>query len=75
MLEKADIRVRRLALNVRSGEIADVISLGVAITNCSWLELLRVEERDEVNLWQPSGTRDYGAISVGELHREHRYLG
>jgi hypothetical protein len=30
MLEKADIRVRRLALNVRSGEIADVISLGVA---------------------------------------------
>lgn len=44
-----------------------MVSLYVAITDRSWFELLSQERPDEVNFWQPSGTRNFGAISVGEM--------
>ena len=44
-----------------------VVNLFVAITDRSWFELLSLERPDEVNFWQPSGNRNFGAVSVGEL--------
>jgi putative restriction endonuclease len=44
-----------------------VISLFVAITDRHWFDLLSVERPDEVNFWQPSGARNFRAVSVGEL--------
>jgi len=44
-----------------------VVNLFVAITDRSWFELLSHEWPVEVNFWQPSGTRNFGAVSVGEL--------
>lgn len=44
-----------------------MISLFVAITDRSWFDLLSAERPDEVNFWQPSGTRNFRAVSVGEL--------
>lgn len=44
-----------------------VVSLFVAITDRSWFELLSQERPDEVNFWQPSGSRKFGAVSMGEL--------
>lgn len=44
-----------------------VVNLFVAITDRSWFERLSQERPDEVNFWQPSGNRNFGAVSVGEL--------
>jgi len=44
-----------------------VVNLFVAITDRSWFDLLSQERPDEVNFWQPSGTRNFGAVAVGEL--------
>lgn len=44
-----------------------VVNLFVAITDRSWFDLLSLEKPNEVNFWQPSGTRNFGAVSVGEL--------
>lgn len=44
-----------------------VVNLFVAITDRSWFDLLSQERPDEVNFWQPSGNRNFGAVSVGEL--------
>lgn len=44
-----------------------MVNLFVAITDRSWFELLSQEWPDEVNFWQPSGNRNFGAVSVGEL--------
>lgn len=39
----------------------------VALTDNSWFRFLRSQGTlDEVNFWQPSGSRGFGAISVGE---------
>lgn len=48
-------------------KLRSVINLFVAITDRSWFELLSQERPDEVNFWQPSGNRSFGAVSVGEL--------
>lgn len=48
-------------------KFAFVVSLFVAITDQSWFDLLSQERPDEVNFWQPSGARNFGAVSVGEL--------
>ena len=40
----------------------------VGITDRDWFELLRhLPQLDEVNFWQPSGNREFKAISPGEL--------
>lgn len=44
-----------------------MVNLFVAITDRSWFDLLSRERPDEVNFWQPSGSRNFGAVSVGEL--------
>lgn len=44
-----------------------MVNLFVAITDRSWFERLSLERPDEVNFWQPSGNRNFGAVSVGEL--------
>jgi putative restriction endonuclease len=44
-----------------------VVSLFVAITDRSWFDLLSQEQPDEINFWQPSGARNFKAVSVGEL--------
>lgn len=44
-----------------------MVNLFVAITDRSWFELLSQERPDEVNFWQPSGNRNFAALSVGEL--------
>lgn len=44
-----------------------VVSLFIAITDRSWFDLLSLEQPDEVNFWQPSGARNFRAISTGEL--------
>lgn len=44
-----------------------MVSVFVAITDRSWFDLLSQERPDEVNFWQPSGNRNFGAVSVGEL--------
>ena len=48
-------------------KFTSVVNLFVAITDRSWFDLLSRERPDEVNFWQPSGTRNFGAVSVGEL--------
>lgn len=44
-----------------------MVSLFVAITDRSWFGQLSQDRPEEVNFWQPSGTRNFGAVSVGEL--------
>jgi putative restriction endonuclease len=40
----------------------------VGITDSAWYRFLRAEpDLDEVNFWQPSGGRAFGALSAGEL--------
>ncbi|MFC2051269.1 HNH endonuclease [Chloroflexota bacterium] len=40
----------------------------VGITDRDWFELLRrLPQLDEINFWQPSGNREFKAISPGEL--------
>jgi putative restriction endonuclease len=56
-----------------------VVNLFVAITDRSWFDLLSQERPDEVNFWQPSGTRNFGAVSIGELflfklHAPNEYI-
>jgi putative restriction endonuclease len=56
-----------------------VVHLFVAITDRSWFDLLSQARPDEVNFWQPSGTRGFGAVSVGEmflfkLHAPDNYI-
>lgn len=48
-------------------KFASVVNLFVAITDQSWFELLSKECPDEVNFWQPSGARNFAALSAGEL--------
>jgi len=50
--------------NVEAGR---VVSLFVAITDRRWFDRLLQERPEEVNFWQPSGTRNFRAVSVGEL--------
>ncbi|PXA98363.1 restriction endonuclease [Nostoc sp. 3335mG] len=44
-----------------------MVNLFVAITDRSWFHLLSKEQPEEVNFWQPSGSRNFRALSVGEL--------
>jgi putative restriction endonuclease len=44
-----------------------VVNLFVAITDRSWFDMLSRQRPDEVNFWQPSGNRNFAAISVGEM--------
>ncbi len=44
-----------------------MVSLFAAITDRHWFELLAQSQPDEVNFWQPSGARNFRALSVGEL--------
>lgn len=44
-----------------------MVHIYVGITDRSWFDTLSVERPDEVNFWQPSGHRNFRAISVGEL--------
>ncbi|MEN3746072.1 HNH endonuclease [Sphingomonas sp. HF-S3] len=44
-----------------------MVNLFVGITDRSWFDLLSQEQPEEVNFWQPSGSRNFRAISVGEL--------
>lgn len=48
-------------------KLTSVVNLFVAITDQSWFDLLSQERPDEVNFWQPSGGRNFGALSAGEL--------
>jgi putative restriction endonuclease len=48
-------------------KLPSVVNLFVAITDRSWFDLQSQERPDEVNFWQPSGTRNFGAVSIGEL--------
>lgn len=44
-----------------------VVNLFVAITDRRWFDLLSQAWPDEVNFWQPSGNRNFAALSAGEL--------
>lgn len=44
-----------------------MVNLFIAITDRSWFDLLSLELPEEVNFWQPSGARNFSAVSVGEL--------
>jgi putative restriction endonuclease len=52
----------------------------VAITDRDWFDLLRSQPQlDEVNFWQPSGSRQFKALNPGEmflfkLHSPHDYV-
>ena len=52
----------------------------VGITDMDWFDLLRsLPQLDEVNFWQPSGNRQFKALSPGELflfklHSPHNYI-
>lgn len=59
--------ITMLALFAMKGEAHAVVHLFIAITDRSWFDLLSRERPDEVNFWQPSGNRKFGAVSVGEL--------
>jgi putative restriction endonuclease len=48
-------------------KLTSVVNLFVAITDQSWFDLLSQERPDEVNFWQPSGGRNFGAVAAGEL--------
>jgi putative restriction endonuclease len=39
----------------------------VALTDYDWFTFLRAQAPDEVNFWQPSGSRRFGAVAQGEL--------
>ena len=53
----------------------------VAVTDRDWFEFLRARSFDEVNFWQPSARRPFGAITPGELflfklrYPEHKIVG
>ena len=53
----------------------------VAVTDRDWFEFLRARSFDEVNFWQPSARRPFGAINPGELflfklrYPEHKIVG
>ena len=56
-----------------------MVSLFVAITDSRWFDLLSREQPEEVNFWQPSGKRNFAAVSVGELflfklHAPNNYI-
>lgn len=44
-----------------------MVKLFVAITDRHWFDLLSASQPDEVNFWQPSGARNFRAVSAGEL--------
>lgn len=44
-----------------------VVNMFIAITDRHWFELLSQMQPDEVNFWQPSGGRNFRAVSIGEL--------
>lgn len=58
---------RTLLTSHKKAKLPFVVNLFAAITDRSWFELLSQEQPDEVNFWQPSGNRNFGAVSVGEL--------
>ena len=53
----------------------------VAVTDRDWFEFLRARPFDEVNFWQPSARRPFGAINPGDLflfklrYPEHKIVG
>ena len=53
----------------------------VAVTDRDWFEFLRARSFDEVNFWQPSARRPFGAINPGDLflfklrYPEHKIVG
>jgi putative restriction endonuclease len=48
-------------------KFGSVVNLFVAVTDQSWFDLLSRECPEEVNFWQPSGARNFVALSAGEL--------
>lgn len=51
----------------------------VAITDPDWFEFLSVQQPDEVNFWQPSGSSQFHALSPSEpllfkLHSPHNFI-
>jgi putative restriction endonuclease len=51
----------------------------VAVTDNDWFKFLSRLQPDEVNFWQPSGNRAFGAIEPGapflfKLHSPHNYI-
>ena len=45
-----------------------MVQIFVAVTDQSWFEALSTSQPlDEVNFWQPSGSRDFKALRAGEL--------
>lgn len=43
------------------------MKLWVAVTDQGWFEYLRARNPDEVNFWQPSGSREFRVLDPGEL--------
>lgn len=44
-----------------------MVHLFVAITDRNWFDRLSASPPDEVNFWQPSGSRSFKALAAGEL--------
>ena len=44
-----------------------MVRLFVAVTDRAWFGNLSVAAPDEVTFWQPSGGREFGALTPGEL--------
>ena len=57
-----------------------MVKLFVAVTDNNWFRFLRDQPAlEEVNFWQPSGTRNFRALQSGELflfklHSPHNYI-
>lgn len=55
------------------------MKLRIGVTDQGWFEYLRNRKPDEVNFWQPSGTRSFRALEPGEpflfkLHSPHNFI-
>lgn len=55
------------------------MKLWVGVTDKSWFDHLSILSPDEVNFWQPSGSRTFRALEPGEpflfkLHSPHNYV-
>ncbi len=42
------------------------MKIGVGVTDKDWLQYLSRIDADEVNFWQPSGSRAFRALQPGE---------
>lgn len=56
-----------------------VLKLWVGVTDKNWFDLLSVLRPDEVNFWQPSGSRNFRVLQPGEpflfkLHAPDNYI-